>query len=68
MLYLAHFGLECQGQVGQVELAWFWGSRGSSCRVLGRGSSGIGTWGGRRGAVLGCKLAEQVPSGLLIGS
>ena len=30
LLCLAHFGLECHGQVGQVELAWFWGSRGSS--------------------------------------
>lgn len=29
LLRLAHFGLECQGQVGQVEFAWFRGSRGS---------------------------------------
>lgn len=70
LLGLAHFGLECQRQVGQIELAWFWRSRGSSCGVLRGGSSGCrgGTRGGRRGAVLGSKLTEQVPPGLLIGT
>lgn len=69
MLYLVHFGLERQGQVGQVEFAWFRRSRGSSWRVLGRGSGGggRGTRGRRRAAVLGSKLAEQVPPGFLVG-
>lgn len=70
LLHLAHFGLECQGQVGQVELAWFGWSRRSGRGVLRRGSSGGGggTGGGRGGAALGSKLAEQVPPGFLIGS
>lgn len=70
LLHLADFGLERQGQVGQVELAWFWGSRWSSWQVLGRGSTGGGGGGagGRRRVVaLGSKFAEQVPSGFLIG-
>lgn len=32
-----------------------------------RGGGGSGTWGGRGGAALGSKLAEQVPPVFLIG-
>lgn len=69
LLCLAHFGLECQGQVGKVELARFRRSGRSIRGVPGRGScgGGDGTWGGSRGVVLGSKLAEQVLPGLLIG-
>lgn len=29
LLCLAYLGLQCQGQVSQIELSWFWGSRRS---------------------------------------
>lgn len=43
LLCLAHFGLKSQRQVGQVELAWFRRSRGSSRELLGRRSRGGGS-------------------------
>lgn len=69
LLHLTHFGLKRQRQVGQIELAWFRGSRGSRWLVLGRRSSGgvNRAVGGRWGVALGSKFAEQIPPGFLIG-